>query len=52
VVAVRYWGRGKGSGVEITDRWFYAYTLRDGKVVSWRPWSVRADALKAVGLAK
>ena len=50
VVAVRYWGRGKGSGVEITDRWFYAYLLRDGKVVSWRPWSERAEALKAVGL--
>ena len=52
VAAVRYWGRGRGSGVEVTDRWFYAYRLRDGKVISWRPYSDRAEALKAVGLAE
>ena len=50
VVAVRYWGRGKGSGVEITDRWFYAYKLRDGKIIGWRPWPNRTEALRAVGL--
>jgi ketosteroid isomerase-like protein len=50
VVAVRYWGRGKSSGVEITARWFYAYKLRDGKIIGWRPWPNRSEALKAVGL--
>jgi uncharacterized protein len=50
MVSVRYWGRGRGSGVEVTDRWFYAYRLRDGKVISWRPYPDRGEALKAVGL--
>jgi hypothetical protein len=36
--------------VEITDRWFYAYKLRDGKIIGWRPWPSRSDALKSVGL--
>lgn len=43
----RYWGRGRGSGVEVSDRWFYAYRLRDGKIISWRSFT---DALEAVGL--
>lgn len=51
VAAVRYWGRGRGSGVEITDRWYYAYRLCDGKVISWRPYADRDEALEAVGLA-
>jgi hypothetical protein len=42
-------GRRKGSGVEITDRWFYAYRLRDGKTIGWRPWPNRCEAVKAVG---
>ena len=50
VAVVRYWGRGRGSGVEVTDRWFYAYRLRDGRVVSWRLCGSRAEALEAVGL--
>jgi ketosteroid isomerase-like protein len=50
VAVVRYWGRGRGSGVEVTDRWFYAYRLRDGRVVSWRLCGTRAEALEAVGL--
>ena len=52
VAVVRYWGRGRGSGVEVTDRWFYAYRLRDGRVVSWRLCGSRAEALEAVGLAE
>jgi ketosteroid isomerase-like protein len=50
VAKVRYWGRGRGSGVEVTDLWFYAYRLRDGRVISWRPYTDRAEALEAVGL--
>jgi hypothetical protein len=50
VAKVRYWGRGRGSGVEVTDLWFYAYRLRDGRVISWRPYTDRSQALKAVGL--
>jgi ketosteroid isomerase-like protein len=50
VVAVRYRGRGRSSGIETTDRWFYAYRLREGKVIGWRPYRERGEALAAVGL--
>jgi uncharacterized protein len=47
---VHYWGR--GSGIEVTDRWFYAYRLRGGKIISWRPYTDRAEALADLGLAE
>ena len=50
VVKVHYWGRGRGS--EVTDRWFYAYRLRGGKIISWRPYADRAEALAHLGLAE
>jgi uncharacterized protein len=50
VVAVRYRGRGRASGVETTDLWFYDYRLREDKVVAWRPYRERAEALAAAGL--
>ena len=50
MASVRYWGRGRGSGVEITDRWFYAYRLRDGRITSWRPYADRGTALADLGL--
>ena len=45
-----YWGRGRGSGVEVTERWYYAYRFREGRVVSWRPYADRAEALADLGL--
>lgn len=50
VAKVHYWGRGRGSGVEVTDRWFYAYRLRAGKIISWRPYADLTEALEAAGL--
>ena len=50
LATVHYWGRGRGSGVEVTERWHYAYRLRAGKVLSWRPYAHRADALADLGL--
>jgi ketosteroid isomerase-like protein len=50
VVAVRYLGRGRLSSIETTDRWFYAYRLREGKVFAWRPYRERAEAFAAIGL--
>ena len=50
VVAVTYRGRGRGSHLTLTDRWFYVYRFRDGKVFRWRPYRARSEALKAVGL--
>src|SRR6476660_7194531 len=46
VVVVRYRGKGRGSGIEVTDRWFYAYELRSGKVIRWRLCASRAEALE------
>ena len=52
LATVHYWGRGRGSGIEITERWYYAYRLRAGKIISWRPYADRADALADLGLAE
>jgi uncharacterized protein len=48
---VHYWGRGRGSGIEVTESWYYAYRLRAGKITSWRPYADRAEALADLGLA-
>ncbi|MBN1529732.1 MAG: nuclear transport factor 2 family protein [Thermoleophilaceae bacterium] len=45
-------GRGRDSGVPVGERWAYAYTLRDEKVVAVEIWAdreARATALKALG---
>jgi ketosteroid isomerase-like protein len=42
--------RGKGSGMEITQRGFVVCDFRDGKVVRVREYLMRAEALKAAGL--
>jgi len=52
LATVHYWGRGRGSGVEVTERWYYAYRLHGGKIVSWRPYAGRAEALADLGLAE
>jgi ketosteroid isomerase-like protein len=52
VMAVRYSGRGRGSGIEFEDRLFEVHTLRDGKVVRKRDFKTRAEALKAAGLSE
>jgi ketosteroid isomerase-like protein len=45
-------GRGKGSGVEISEENFSVYTLREGKIVEQRMFRHRAEALEAAGLSK
>jgi ketosteroid isomerase-like protein len=51
LATVHYWGRGRGSGIEVRERWHYAYRLRAGKVLSWRRCADRAHALADLGLA-
>jgi ketosteroid isomerase-like protein len=43
-------GRGKGSGVEVSEGVFSLYTLRAGKVVRQRMFRDRGQALEAAGL--
>ena len=50
VVAVRYIGRGKTSGVEVDARGGHVWTLRAGRVVRWQVFGTKAEALEAAGL--
>ncbi len=50
VVVARLIGRGKLSGVEVTRRWAYVWTVRGGKALSMVGYADRAEALKAAGL--
>ena len=43
-------GRGRGSGAEVEMKRANVSTFRDGKVVRFRSFSSREDALRAVGL--
>jgi ketosteroid isomerase-like protein len=50
VLAVRFSGRGKRSGLEIDMPAWQVWTLRDGKVVGWRIFRTKRQALDAAGL--
>ncbi|MEK6252714.1 MAG: nuclear transport factor 2 family protein [Actinomycetota bacterium] len=50
VIAVRYFGRGKTSGVEVDTHGAQVVTFRDGKVVRWRIFQAMAEALEAARL--
>jgi uncharacterized protein len=50
VVAVRYRGRGRVSGVEVNDRLFEVHTFRDGQCVRKIDFRERSEALEAAGL--
>ena len=49
VVEFRWSGRGKASGVETEQTFFGVYDLRDGKVVRYRQYETREQALAAAG---
>ena len=49
-VCLRQWGRGKGSGVPVDNRFFQVWTFQDGKVIRYRAFTDKAEALEAAGL--
>ncbi len=51
-IALRFRGRGKGSGVEIDERGFWVYELRGGRLYRISEYNDRADALEAAGLSE
>jgi ketosteroid isomerase-like protein len=51
LVMVRYTGRGESSGIELDQRFAALFELRDGKTVTMRDYSTRAEALEAAGLS-
>ena len=50
VVVAYHQGRGRGSGLEVGNRFYELYTLRDGMVVRVDEFTDRAEALEAAGL--
>jgi ketosteroid isomerase-like protein len=50
VIAVRYRGRGRVSGVEVDDRLFEVHTFRDGLCIRKIEFRERSEALEAAGL--
>jgi ketosteroid isomerase-like protein len=53
VIAVdRHSGRGKGSGLPLTQTYFSVWTIRDGKAVRVVWATTRAEALEAAGLSE
>ena len=52
IVHVHQWGRGKGSGAAVDDRFWQVWTLREGKVVRTTHHRNRAEAFEAAGLAE
>jgi ketosteroid isomerase-like protein len=52
VVAMRYRGRGRVSGVEVNDRQFEVHTFRQRQCVRKVDYRERSDALEAAGLSE
>jgi ketosteroid isomerase-like protein len=50
VLAAHHHGRGKASGVEVEMRNWHVVTVRNGKVVRYRIFQTKPEALEAVGL--
>ena len=51
VTEIRDGGRMKGSGAEVSNRFFNAWTFRDGKIVRFSSHTDRARALEAAGIS-
>jgi uncharacterized protein len=50
VLIARESGRGKGSGIEIDQRVYGVFTLRDRKIVRWKGFIDRDQAFEAAGM--
>ncbi len=47
VATVRFRARGRASGIEVDDRLYDVFTLRDGKIVRMDQFTQRSEALEA-----
>jgi uncharacterized protein len=52
VVCNRFRACGRGSGVEVEERFFQAMRFRNGKALWWAFYPSKDEALKAVGLSE
>ena len=47
---VHIWGHGRHTGIKADWRMWQAWTFREGKVIRYRDFDTKAEALEAVGL--
>ena len=52
IAVVNERGRLAGIAGEVSERFFQVWTLRDGRIVSFREYKTRREALEAVGLSE
>jgi ketosteroid isomerase-like protein len=52
VVVIRRRGKGKGSGVEVSDQVIHVYTVRSKKIVRFEGFSDKDEALAVAGLSE
>jgi ketosteroid isomerase-like protein len=52
LVPMRQRARGKGSGLQIDERFYQLYTVRDGMIIRFDEYSDEDRALQAAGLAR
>ena len=52
IARIHQWGRGKGSGVQVADRFWQVWTFRDGKAIRATHHREKADALEAAGVSE
>jgi hypothetical protein len=50
LVTLRYFARGKASGVEVDAPGWHVWTVRSGKAVRWLVFGTEREALEAAGL--
>ena len=51
VVVFRQHGRGRGSGVEVDRNFYGVCDVRDGRIVRYRQFTSRDEAIAAAGLS-
>lgn len=51
-MTVHYKGVGRGSGIEIADRYFHVFTFCDGKIIRIVELTDRSETLEAAGLSE
>jgi ketosteroid isomerase-like protein len=52
VVTHRFRARGRGGGVEVEQQFFVSIKLREGKLVGWKVYGSKREALEAAGLSE
>jgi hypothetical protein len=52
LVRLRYFARGKTSGVDVDAPGWHVWTVRSGKVVRWLVFGTEREALEAAGLSE